>query len=245
MKKITAAILSLSLAACTGCSEKVVPHASVKVETGDALPESYAGVSGSSTSTGKNSKTKTTTTTAAAETTDTKKETTTKPVSPPADLVLNGLAQVEVYQEINLENFITEKNVQLKDSSILLDTADLGEHKIEVEYISNGNEFKKELKYNVADTTPPLIINEGWDTRHVLGTAFDLNEYIGYGDNYDKKPSMSYTGDVDINTAGNYPLHVVVSDSSGNTSEFDVNIQVLHALQEKYLRILETYYMLK
>ena len=228
MKIRHAAAMALALFSLTACGNKVVPNASVKVESGEALPESFATVSGSSTSAAKNNKTKTTTTAAASETAEEKKDTTTKKANPPADLVLTGREQVEVYQEISLDSFITDKNVELKDPGFLLDTSDLGEHKVDVAYISDGNEFTKELKYNVADTTPPLIINEGWDTRHVLGTAFDLNNYIGYGDNYDKTPSMSYTGDIDPNTAGNYPLHVTVADSSGNTSEFDVNIMVLN-----------------
>ena len=186
MKIRHAAALALAIFSLTACGNKVVPNATVKVETGSALPDSFATVSGSSTSAAKNNKTKTTTTAAVSETSEEKKDTTTKKADPPADLVLTGRDQVEVYQEISLDSFITDKNVELKDPGFLLDTSDLGEHKVDVAYISDGNEFTKELKYNVADTTPPLIINDGWDTRHVLGTAFDLNNYIGYGDNYDK-----------------------------------------------------------
>ena len=229
--KKTAAMIS-ALVMLTGCGNKVVPNATVKVETGDALPESYIGGSGS-TSAVNSKKAGTATTTTTAETTKEKdKTTTTKKADPPKDLVLTGREQVEVYQEISIDSFITDKNVELKDPGTLLDTNDIGEHKIEVAYISDGNEFKKEFTYNVADTTPPLIINEGWDTRHVQGTAFDLNNYVGYADNYDKKPSLSYTGDIDPDTVGLYPLHAVVTDSSGNTSEFDVSIQVLSEVRD-------------
>ena len=223
--------LLLAVGSLTACGNKVVPNATVKVETSEALPESYASGSGS-TSSAKNNKTKTTTTT--SETTKKSEKTTTaaKKTDPPDDLVLTGLEQVEVYQEINLDNFITDKNVELKDGGQLLDTAELGEHKVKVACISDGKEFTKELTYNVADTTPPLIINEGWDTRHVQGTAFDLNNYIGYGDNYDKTPSLTYTGDIDPNTVGIYPLHATVTDSSGNASEFDVSIQVLSEVRD-------------
>ena len=230
MKTLYASAIALALFCCASCSDKVVPNATVKVETSEALHESFAAVSGSSTSAAKTGRIVTATASAVTHTAETK--TTTKKVSPPSDLVLTGLPQVEVYQEISLDSFITEKNVELKDPGFLLDTSSAGEHKVDVAYISGGNEFTKELTYSVADTTPPLIINEGWDTRHVLGTPFDLNDYIGYGDNYDKTPTMSYTGDIDPNTAGNYPLHVTVADSSGNTSEFDVNIMVLHEVKD-------------
>lgn len=236
MKIKYAAAVILAAFSLTACGKQVVPNATVKVETGDALPESYIGGSGSSSAV-KNTKISTTSTTSktskSSKTTKKEENTTTAPkAEPPKDLVLTGLEQVEIYQEISLDSFITDKNVELKDSGQLLDTSTTGEHTVNVAYLSDGNEFSKELKYNVADTTPPLIINEGWDTRHLQGSAFDLNNYVGYGDNYDKTPTLTYSGDIDPNTVGIYPLHATVTDSSGNSSEFDVSIQVLSEIRD-------------
>ena len=59
---------------------------------------------------------------------------------------------------------------------------------VEVPYVYDGAEFKQMLRYRVADTTKPLIINPGTNFYHKVNTAFDIQNYIGYADNYDAKP---------------------------------------------------------
>ena len=60
-----------------------------------------------------------------------------------------------------------------------------------------------------------------------IGTEFDLNDYIGYADNFDKYPSLTYEGEIDPDTVGSYLLNVTVTDSSGNFSAWDVVINVV------------------
>lgn len=237
MKRITAASLAIALLLLGGCGDKVVPNvseqeknkaASEAAETSKTKKTTSAAVSGTKTtskSTGSTISKKTT-----ASTEKSKKTTTTankKNVPPPSDLVLECRDTLEVYEKIKLSDFITDSNVELKDGNTLVSTDKLGENKIKVAYIHDGSEFTAELKYSVVDTTPPLLINTGWDTRHLLGTDFDIEEYVGYGDNYDKKPVLTYTGEVDKDKVGLYPLSVTVTDGSGNSSEFDIEIQVL------------------
>ena len=52
MKKQFAAAAALALISMVSCGNKVVPNATVKVETGDALPESYIEGSGSTSAVG-------------------------------------------------------------------------------------------------------------------------------------------------------------------------------------------------
>ena len=107
--------------------------------------------------------------------TTTSATTTTKKVDPPTDLILTGMDSVEVYSEINFDTFITDKNVDLKDGSIMLNTSETGVYEVDVPYLYNGGEFTKKLTYAVVDTTAPTIINSGWDLNHKVGTDFDLN----------------------------------------------------------------------
>ena len=99
---------------------------------------------------------------------------------------------------------------------------------MEVPYIYKGAEFKQKLQYSVIDTTDPLIINAGWTPNHKVGTDFDLNNYVGFADNFDKNPVLTYEGEVDSNAVGSYPITATVTDSSGNSVSWDLNINVLN-----------------
>lgn len=170
---------------------------------------------------------KTTVTTTKVTTTS---ATTTKKIDPPADLVLKGLDSVEVYSEVSFDSFITEKNVELKDGSTLLNTSDTGVYEVDIPYTYNGGEFTKKLTYAVVDTTAPTIINSGWEPNHKIGTDFDLSKYVGYADNFDRYPSLTYTGTVDPDTAGSYPLTATVTDCFGNSTSWDLTINVVEEI---------------
>lgn len=153
--------------------------------------------------------------------------TTTKKTDPPTDLVMKCMDVVEVYDEIKLSDFITEKNVELKDGNAMIDTSDTGVFEVEIPYIYNGGEFTQKLQYSVVDTTEPVILNTGWTPDHKVGTDFDLNDYVGFADNFDSAPVLTYTGEIDPNKVGSYPLTATVTDSSGNFSTWDVTINVV------------------
>lgn len=83
------------------------------------------------------------------------------------------------------------------------------------------------LKYSVVDNEPPLQIWSGDGTLLERGTEFDINDVIAYGDNADPTPLVSVDGKVNMNKSGKYPLHVKVTDSSGNETEWDLNVEVV------------------
>ncbi len=195
----------------TGCgAKKVTNNVSVTVEVNTT--SATAAVSTVSTAQ-KTTKAAVTTTTAKAE--------------PPADLLLNGKETVEVYEDIKLKDFITDKNVDLKDGEVLLNTDDTGVFEVEIPYIYKGNEFSKKLQYSVIDSTPPTVLNAGWDTAHKVGKDFDLNDYVGFADNFDKKPVLTFEGDIDPDTVGSYPLTATATDCSGNATTWDITINVV------------------
>jgi len=153
--------------------------------------------------------------------------TTTKKVDPPTDLVLKGMESAEVYDEISFSSFIIEKNVELKDGGTMLNTSDTGVFEVEIPYMYNGAEFTEKLQYSVVDTTAPTILNSGWEPYHKVGTDFDLNNYVGFVDNFDRHPTLTYTGTVDKDKVGDYPLTATVTDSSGNSVSWDLTISVV------------------
>ncbi len=155
-----------------------------------------------------------------------KTEVTTAAHEPPKDLALKGTETLEVYQKISVDEFITEKNVELKNGDSLVDTSEIGEKKITVSYEYEGSIFEKELSYTVKDPTEPVILNGGWSAVHLRGRPFDLSDHVGFADNYDRAPVLTYEGTVDINKTGNYPLKATVTDSSGNSTSWDLTITV-------------------
>lgn len=82
------------------------------------------------------------------------------------------------------------------------------------------------LSYSVVDSVPPLRIWSGDGTLLERGTEFDINNVIAYGDNADPEPKVSVDGNVDMETNGEYPLHVKVTDASGNATEWDLSVVV-------------------
>ena len=82
------------------------------------------------------------------------------------------------------------------------------------------------LKYNVTDSIPPLKI-WSWDNAVLeRGSEFDINGLISYGDNADPTPLLTVDGNVNMEKNGEYPLHIAVTDSSGNTTEWDMKVTV-------------------
>lgn len=86
------------------------------------------------------------------------------------------------------------------------------------------------LNYSVVDTVPPLMLWNGSGTVLERGTEFDINNVIGYGDNADPHPAVTFTGEVDMDSNGRYPLHVTVTDASGNKTEWDMYVDVADSI---------------
>lgn len=82
------------------------------------------------------------------------------------------------------------------------------------------------LTYTVVDKTKPLMLWSGDGAVLERGTEFDINNVIGYGDNADPKPQLDVKGEVDMSKNGRYPLHVTVTDASGNSIDWDLTVVV-------------------
>lgn len=82
------------------------------------------------------------------------------------------------------------------------------------------------LTYNVVDTVAPLILWNGNGSVLQRYEKFDINDVIGYGDNADPEPSIEVEGEVKMTRTGKYPLHVKITDVSGNSTEADLTVEV-------------------
>ena len=77
---------------------------------------------------------------------------------------------------------------------------------------------------------PPQLLN--WDPRWGywvtvgMGDHRDLDEIISYGDDHDPHPSMTWEGDFDPDEPGEYPITVTLTDSEGNSADYDLTVSV-------------------
>ena len=112
-----------------------------------------------------------------------------------------------------------------------LNTDEIGEHTISgyVEQPILGGLLAPydtfNFTYKVEDKTPPIMLWSGGATVE-RGTEFDIKAVIGYGDNADPNPKVEYEGNVDMSKNGYYPLHVTVTDASGNSIDWDTGVTV-------------------
>ena len=133
-------------------------------------------------------------------------------------------------------DFVSEWTGDISPSSASLDTGSLGRKTVTYTVsqpvlrglFTPSKEFS--LTYTVIDTEPPLTLWSGDGTILERGTKFDIENVIAYGDNADPAPEVSVDGKVDMDKAGRYPLHVTVTDSSGNATDWDLTIEVADSL---------------
>ncbi len=176
----------------------------------------------------------TTTTTTTPVTTTTTATTTTKDKTKnpglPSGAKVEVKKDIEVYESLTVSKLVTSSNVKLKNGSDNVNTDKVGRNTATISYTYNGKDYKSDIEYTVYDTQKPLLINGGWNITLEKGDSFNLTEWVGYADNYDRNPKLTYTGDVNTGKAGTYPIKATVTDSSGNTTSWDIEVNVVNEI---------------
>lgn len=222
MKKqlwLPAAVLVMLLAGCGAQG----------AEPADAAPVTEATTAAVSTQAVTACTTQTTTeTTATATETSATQTTATEPVR--QKITLKTAGAVEVYDTVLLRDYITEPEIRLENKNSRLDTSKTGTVEQSVRFTYQGQSYTQNIRYQVVDTTPPLLLNGGYNTVIETGKPFDLNKCVGFGDNYDKSPRLTYTGQVDTAVPGKYPITATVTDAAGNKTSWDLTVTVADKL---------------
>ncbi len=146
--------------------------------------------------------------------------------------------EVEFSEEHSSMDYVKDAEGKVSPSRKYLDTSKLGARKITYTVTKPvlGGLLRPSKKftwnYEVVDMTPPLVLWNGDGSVLTVGEEFDINKYIGYGDNADPAPRMECVGDVDTSTPGDYPLKITIIDASGNSTRCDMKITVAEELPE-------------
>ena len=151
------------------------------------------------------------------------------------DLSNNGFT-VAFGDRLSAMDYVADASGDVTPSEKMLDTASLGDKQIVFTVTKPvlGGLLKPSgeyvMNYSVTDTQSPLTFWSGDGTVLMKGEKFDISEIIGYGDNADREPKVECSGSVDTETAGDYPLHVRVTDASGNSTEWDLTVTVVEEM---------------
>lgn len=150
------------------------------------------------------------------------------------EVSLSDNLEVEFNEKRRVSSFIDEINGEIVDD-YFVDTTKLGVKKVDFKYINDDNiRVSYSFDINVVDTTPPLIwVNTSYSLP--VGSDVDLEDTILCGDNYDKRPKCSISGDYDLNTVGDYPLTYTAVDQSGNQTDEKFILKVYEVISDSSL----------
>lgn len=124
-----------------------------------------------------------------------------------------------------ISEYISSINGRIvKDKKI--DTTKLGSQKISFEFINDENiKVPYAIDIEVIDDEAPLV----WlGSSYSITTSFEgtLEDKIMCADYYDDEPDCKVVGEYDTKQVGNYPLHFIAKDKSGNTTDIPFTLKV-------------------
>lgn len=141
------------------------------------------------------------------------------------EITYNDNLTTEFLSEVTVSSFITSINGKIVDDYII-DTTKIGEKEINYEYINDDNiKIKQSYNINIVDTTAPVVwLGKSYSVA--VGSNINLLDKIMCGDNYDNTPKCEVIGNYDLNTVNSYPLTFKATDTSGNITEKEFNLNV-------------------
>lgn len=138
------------------------------------------------------------------------------------------LEDIEVFQEMYVTDLVHDTNVKIEDYK--LDTDVIGEKDIEFYYTYEGKKYVYQTTIQVVDTVEPKIFGSSSKTVKV-GYEGNLCNSVTYGDNYDGQPECHVEGDYDFNKVGKYNIEIVVTDVSGNSTNYKMTLNVVDEIK--------------
>ena len=133
----------------------------------------------------------------------------------------------EVYSKKTIKDLISDSNVKITNKKEKLETEDIGENEITIEYTYEKRSYKYIVEYEIVDTEAPFIMKSKSYKSTLVNEDIDLCEGVSTIDNYDREPTCSIVGNYDISTPGTYYLKYEIKDNSGNINDEDFTFEVV------------------
>ena len=141
-------------------------------------------------------------------------------------VILQDDLNVKFGQPTKVSDFLVELKGSLVDDH-KINTEALGEQEITFEYINYKNRKRKHhFTIKVVDTTKPKVYG-GIAYTVPVNYEGDLTDLMLSGDDLDDHPQREVTGDYDLSIAGSYNLKYIVTDASGNYTEWPFILHVV------------------
>ncbi len=93
-----------------------------------------------------------------------------------------------------------------------------------------GGDGKQPSEDLPEDTKAPVFLSFSSSPEIKQGKAFDIHNYIGYGDDADRNVDLEVTGSVDTSVLGEYPLTIRLTDDAGHTTTKEMKVRVVTEL---------------
>lgn len=133
--------------------------------------------------------------------------------------------------DIYLYDLISITDGSIMDENYLLNSDDIGEKQIEVNYKdSNKHKQKYQLTYEIVDNISP-ILNVSKNIYVTKDSNINLLSKTLCGDNADRNLQCEVIGDYDLKTIGSYPLTFEAKDASGNKVSKESTLHVIEKYQ--------------
>ncbi|WP_051195460.1 GH25 family lysozyme [Lachnospira multipara] len=141
------------------------------------------------------------------------------------------VAADEITEVIQIESSFEEITLETVETEATTQEVTTTETPIETEAVASASDYiqvtnktgSPSLDY---DTTGPVFLSSD-EVSVVVGSDFNLDQLVSYGDYYDACPNLSYSGYVDTNTLGSYSIVAKLTDASGNETTKNMTINVV------------------
>lgn len=155
---------------------------------------------------------------------------------PPEIEILNAPVYKDPKEEYTEEDM--KENIRVNEGTLSFETdydpKRSGTYTVHVTATDDSNNVSvSSYPVIVRDLEEPLVLNAGYGSVITRGSSFDIHDFIGYGDNADPSPKLEVEGTVDTHRLGEYPLHVKLTDASGNVNEWDFTVTVVNEYPEE------------
>lgn len=134
--------------------------------------------------------------------------------------------EVNVYSDVYLYDLFEVKDIEINTENKLIDTLELGTKTYNIEYTFGKNKYNYEISYEVVDREAPRYFG-GTNKTITKDYTGDLCNLVTYGDNYDGDLSCIIEGNYDLSAKGKYKVIYKITDSSSNTTDINVTLNVI------------------
>lgn len=155
------------------------------------------------------------------------------PYEIPKDVYINiQKDNINVYDKKKVKDIVKDSNVKITNQNKYLNTNKINKQEVIIDYIYKKRKYKYRAKYNVIDNEKPILINYSSNKTIIVNEEKDFCKNISYIDNYDRNPKCKITGDINYNEVGTYYLKYNIIDSSNNTLEEDLTVNIVNEINE-------------